>query len=49
MEESEFIRVFQEQLYQSVFKRLKDGALPKFYLIKQKKSSSASEINDQMK
>ena len=44
-EESELIEALQEELDESIFpKRLEDGALHKFYGIKQKKRSSASEI-----
>ena len=44
-EESELIEDLQEELDKSIFpKRLEDGALHKFYGIKQKKKSSASEI-----
>ena len=44
-EESELIEALQEELDESIFpKRLEDGALHKFYRIKQKKRSSASEI-----
>ena len=44
-EESELIEALQEELDEFIFpKRLEDGALHKFYGIKQKKRSSASEI-----
>ena len=44
-EESELIEALNEELDESIFpKRLEDRALHKFYGIKQKKRSSASEI-----
>ena len=44
-EESELIDSLQEEMDEYIFpNRLEDGALHKFYGIKQKKRSSASEI-----
>ena len=43
-EESELIEAFEEQLSYFFSKMLQDGALHKFYRIKQIKRSSASEI-----
>ena len=44
-EECELIEAFQEELDESIFpKRLEDGALHKFYGIKQKKRSSSLEM-----
>ena len=44
-EESQLIEALQEELDESIFlKRLDNGALHKFYRIKQNKKSSAEEI-----